>query len=591
MAFKKIYLKQAFLRNLITTWQIGSGDFGKEMREFLDRINATQEQIEKMRRLHEENDMMVRQRCIDMGKIIIKLLSPEQQEKLFVSLDPGDDSPDAADSKPTSKLFVGTVTVSGAAAPADVAKPTDEKQSLIRSGLGTVIIENDGNSSADAAKPADEKSQTEVKSGDGTAGGSFSGGTIVGSGTLVLSDATPGKAGGTATIASVLPSNDNEARDDSEFPIFDSPLSFDFYSPFGYETYLKELGLTTDQMNKLREISKKYRAEYDRRQKDPAYQAKLNEIAKLPEPERAAKYNEMKKEEIKPIRKQIDQVLTAQQLAALKYIMLCEKAPLVWGLSEQRLTKVLGMTGEQLKALFVNNSNFITDVYAKSKELQQEIDDKRLSVLSPAQREKLERQAGKLDYVQSAFFERKGSILTPSTGVGLLRLRGVSELDVNKAMAISGEQWDKINEILKSQPAQELYKLWGSKIAGQAGASTGNAEDLTKKNPELERKTEELNRQLRDQIEKVFTPEQAETLKKIALQKAVLRLLKNPQTLKDINVTDQQIKELDRLREERTWIYTQVSHEAGKKIVDKLSPQQREKLVEELDRQEWLLWF
>ena len=338
-------------------------------------------------------------------------------------------------------------------------------------------------------------------------------------------------------------------------------------------------------MNKLREISKKYRAEYDLRQKDPAYQAKLAAIA--PGKELADKYNEMKKEEIKPIRKQIDQVLTAQQLAGLKYIMLCEKVPMAWGLSE-RLTKVLGMTGEQLKAVFENNSNFPTDIYAKTKDLQQEIDEKRLSILSAAQREELERQAGKRDYVQTAFFERKGFILTPSTGVGLLQLHGLSKLDVNKAMAISGDQWFKINEILKSQPAQELYKLWEPKIAGKAGASTGNAADLKKKNPELERKTEELNRQLRDQIEKVFTPEQAETLKKIALQKAVLRLLKNPQTLKDINATDQQIKELDRLREERTWIYTQVSHEAGKKIVDKLSPQQREKLVEELDRQEWI---
>ena len=439
-------------------------------------------------------------------------------------------------------------------------------------------------------KPADEISQAEAKSGGGTAGGSFSGSTTVSSGTLVLSSATQNKAGGTATIASSLSSNDNEAGDDSEFAIFDSPLSFDFYSPLLYERHLKELGLTTDQMNKLREISKKYRAEYDRQQKDPAYQAKMNENAKLPEPERTAKYKEMKKEEIKPVRKQIDQVLTAQQLAALKYIMLCEKAPMAWGLSE-RLTKVLGMNGEQLKALFENNSNFPTDIYTTAKELQQENDDKRLSVLSPAQREELERQAGKRDYVQSAFFERKGFILTPSTGVALLRLHDLSELDVNKAMAFSGEQWVKINEILKSQPAQELYKLWGPKIAGKAGASTGNAEDLTKKNPELERKTEELNRQLRDQIEKVFTPEQAETLKKLALQKAVLRLLKNPQTLKDINATDQQIKELDRLREERTWIYKQVSHEAGKKIVDKLSTQQREKLVEELDRQEWLLWF
>ena len=112
--------------------------------------------------------------------------------------------------------------------------------------------------------------------------------------------------------------------------------------------------------------------------------------------------------------------------------------------------------------------------------------------------------------------------------------------------------------------------------------------DLKKKNPEVLRKTDELKKQLRQQIETVFTPAQAETFKKIALRKAVLKLLNNPQILKDIKATDQQIAELSRLREDRAWFRDNLYREEGKNIIKKLSPQQREKLVEELDRQEWL---
>ena len=246
MTFKKIYLKQAFLRNLISSWQIGSGDFGKEIRDIFDRINATQEQIEKMRRLYEENDMIVRQKYIDMGKIIIKLLSPEQQQNLFESLDPSDDSSDAAESKPMTKNGVGSLAVSGSAAPADAAKSLNEKQSPTKSGVGMLTV---GSFSADA--PAKEQA-----SGGGAA--------------------VPGTLAAPADF-----------------------INLPAYWNIGAPEYRKQLDITSEQENKLREISHTYVSERNNLNGEKEINKKLVQLASK-------------------CRKQMEEVLTPQQIDAYK---------------------------------------------------------------------------------------------------------------------------------------------------------------------------------------------------------------------------------------------------------------------------------
>jgi hypothetical protein len=569
---RKICVQGAFLGSLADSGILGRRLDAKDQEGILSRIKASREQIAQLQSLEDEINSLQRRNFSTLGEQVLAILTAKQQENIFDVLDDPNKFEDSGKTKSTAndgggngaaKSASGTMTIDG----------------------GTLVIGAAGNAEKPAdAKPANEKSQAEAKSGGKTAGGNFSGGTIV------LSGATSSKDGRIETISSSLPLNADEAGDEIDYPEFDSDFAFTFYLPLTHDRYRKELGLTDEQENKLREISQNHRAEMDRQRKDPAHQAKLKEIDILPEQEQMAKINKIMKEEIKPVRKQVDDTLNAQQLASLKNIVLSTGADICWRLTEP-LTKVFGMTEQQQHAFYENLSKLNMETYAKTRELQQANDNKRLSVLNPTQREELERQAGKSDFVQSAYFEKMGFIFTPSTGVAEAQLHDLSEPDVSKALEITPEQWTKINAILKSQPVQDLYKLWGPKFDkanGTVSANNGNMDDLKRKNPELLRKTDELKKQLRQQIETVFTPKQAETFKKVALRKAVLKLLRNPQILKDIKVTDQQIAELSRLREERAWISLQQSREEGKIILYKLSPQQREKLVAELDRQEWL---
>ena len=65
---------------------------------------------------------------------------------------------------------------------------------------------------------------------------------------------------------------------------------------------------------------------------------------------------------------------------------------------------------------------------------------------------------------------------------------------------------------------------------------------------------EGVEKEIRGQIESVFTPAQLALLKKIALRKAVFESLRIPGTLAELAATEQQKEELRRLHEEKTWI-------------------------------------
>jgi hypothetical protein len=611
---RKICVQEAFLLSIANSRIIGRGIDGKDQEGILNRIKAGQEQIAQLQSLEDEINSLQRRNFSTLGEQVLGILTTKQQEDVFDVLDDPNKFEDSGKTKSSAddgggngaaKSEGGTITIGGGTLvagpsgnnekPSNTA-PADEKPeapakaegrmiigsfsgSTTVSG-GTLVVGDSGNAEkSENVKPEKEESQSQTSSGGDAATGWY--------GSIILSST---KDGGTATIRSQLPASDPRAADDRDSPEFDPAFCFSFYSPLAHDKYRKELGLTSEQENKLREISQNRHAEEVRRWKDPAYLAKQEALDKLPDQEHMAKLRQTLEEEVKPVRKQVDQVLTAEQLTALKNITLRRMASLGWGLTEP-LTKILGISDAEQEAFYKNVSKLNAESYEKSKDLENEISDKMLAVLTPAQRTELERQAGKRDCVLSAFFERIGALYTPSTDMAELELDDLSEPDVRKALALSRDQWDKINAILKSQPVQELYKLLGLRVKEENGriVTTGPEEDERKiqKTPDRERKTNELKGKLRDQIEKVFTPQQAATLKTIALRKVVLRLLKDPRTLKELNATDQQISELKRLREQRAWVYYEQMYKAGEAIVDKLSPQRRERLVRELDREEW----
>ena len=167
-----------------------------------------------------------------------------------------------------------------------------------------------------------------------------------------------------------------------------------------------------------------------------------------------------------------------------------------------------------------------------------------------------------------------------SPGVGHVFYPVLLKPDVRKELGLNDEQLTKLLAAIDSQPSRELYKVQEQKRGGRENPKADR--------PELQQKSQELETQLREQIKGVFTPQQWTTLKTILRQKAMVRSLENPRILEGLSFTEQQKKQLRQLREDRANILPEVGRKVGEPLLNTLTPQQRQKLSEELDRQEWL---
>ena len=212
------------------------------------------------------------------------------------------------------------------------------------------------------------------------------------------------------------------------------------------------------------------------------------------------------------------------------------------------------------------------------------------------------------------------------------------ETDLHEELELSAEQLKKLVAVLRESPAsRDLYTLaaedthaWtftsdkpkmmpktgggtlvlkgssthADSTTGKSGSGSGGSTHgpmltsgavgvtpqggIKAKQPELQQKAEELEKQFRQQLRAAFTSRQLAALKQIALRKAIGRSLRDPKTLETLGLSEQQKAELGRLREERAWIRPQLCRKVGQQFLKQLTPRQRQKLVEELDRRQWL---
>ena len=70
------------------------------------------------------------------------------------------------------------------------------------------------------------------------------------------------------------------------------------------------------------------------------------------------------------------------------------------------------------------------------------------------------------------------------------------------------------------------------------------------------------------------------------LEKAIARRARDPEIPADLHPTEQQKTEMQKLFEAHADIWQRLSREGKEKFVDALSPQQRQRCFEELERQE-----
>ena len=182
---------------------------------------------------------------------------------------------------------------------------------------------------------------------------------------------TPNVVGGGYVVST------HTASPDYETPEGDRSFSFGFYAPLIRNRTRQELGLSSSQEKRLREVRHNYML--DRPRWRQANQAQMSEWAKLPAKEQSAKYLEMACQELKPVRQRVDEVLTAKQLTALKNLMLSERAAIAWMLGVLAFDKI-ELTSEQQKAFQEAQHQLVTEGYKRQKWLERENDEQMAAV-------------------------------------------------------------------------------------------------------------------------------------------------------------------------------------------------------------------
>jgi len=470
---------------------------------------------------------------------------------------------------------------------------------------------NDQSGKTSATKPADEVSPSN----------NYSGGTVIATGTVA-----GGGFAGTTVGGPLLPEPMMSRSHPNDF-------DFPFYQPLLNDRTRTVLHLSGEQEQKLRELSRKYVAEFR-----PTERKFIQELDKatansLPE-EKNRKMDELWiqiRTMAKPVRQQVEALLTPEQLAKLRKLALIDRrsaAILVYDFNDPkaraRLTKEQKKEIEQLCLL---EDQFTTKAYEKIVQADRENDEKAVAILTLPQRAQIERQIREGELGMPIIFGQQLSFqFTTPPGVGHVSYPPLWEF--RKELGLSGEQLRKLEAIaVDSRCSQELFQLYmqppeiqpkaGNDLsAGKAAKNAnkvisggiamvsgtliinGKTMDLprltpqleqTMKQPEFRQKVEELKKQFRQQIEVTLTPQQLATLKKLALQKAVARRARDPEIPTDLHPTEQQKTEMYRLEAHADTMH-RLFLEGREKFVDAFSPQQREKCFQELERQEWGCW-
>ncbi|MGA2797850.1 MAG: hypothetical protein ABSE63_09745, partial [Thermoguttaceae bacterium] len=310
--------------------------------------------------------------------------------------------------------------------------------------------------------PANEKPRAEAKSGGGTAGGSFS------SGTLSISNAADnGKA--TKSSGPALNGPISFEWEGSISISHPSDLDFPFYQPLLNDRTRKELNLSAEQEKKLKEIERSYLAEYQSKEKELSRKTD-QEIVKATPEERNRKVQAILltiRKQAKPVRKQIEELLSAEQLAKLRMLVLYDNEPLalLYDMHDpqwyNRLSKEQKHELENFEQI---DQKLIIETYVKVQQAERECDEKTVAVLSPQQRADIERQISAGDFGKPAIFGRQLHF-QPDFQDGVHHMEYPVLWEVKDALKLSEEQLKKISEIfVKSQPSHELYELYAKNV-------------------------------------------------------------------------------------------------------------------------------
>ncbi len=351
------------------------------------------------------------------------------------------------------------------------------------------------------------------------------------------------------------------------------------YNDLQRETTRKELKISGEQEKILQDICDNYEKQLRIMQGNT--QKEFENLTPEERLKKQRKWDLKYKEDIKHVRNQINELLTAEQLAALK----CTAIGELFGrlIFDHNLSKKAGISEEQLKQLTQLDEGEVQKNFKKFDKMRKQNEQKMLAVITPQQWERLEQSTNK------SGADNKGLVFMPTNAIPGSELTIVYDPDVQKELALNAEQQTKLESLFEQAKSQEL-ELWK-----QADNMDKNhpAKEQAAKQAESGNKLQDMNAREIKQIEEVLTPRQFAELKKIALRHNFIQSLpilqnglggnKQPGILDRIGASEEQKAELRRLTDENERSMRKFDREMGAEAMKILSPLQQEYLLDELD--------
>ena len=143
-------------------------------------------------------------------------------------------------------------------------------------------------------------------------------------------------------------------------------------------------------------------------------------------------------------------------------------------------------------------------------------------------------------------------------------------------MGLRPEQKEKLKEIAKkaAEPQKDQPKIDWEKFRDM------KFEEQRKFQKEMSDFNAKRAEEVRKQVEKVLTPKQVEQLKEMEFRQRAASMLYMPRVLQEIEMTDEQKEQLQKIREETQSKMAQLQHESQEKTLGVLTPEQIKKLKE-----------
>ena len=148
---------------------------------------------------------------------------------------------------------------------------------------------------------------------------------------------------------------------------------------------------------------------------------------------------------------------------------------------------------------------------------------------------------------------------------------------VQKELELVPDQLDKLKELGK-----QYYEQMRADQGAWKNWKEMTPEERTAKTAEMREKYKQRADELRKKIELVLLPHQLQALKEINFRAAGPSALANPRTLKDLEVTDEQKEELQKIRQEMIEKYQELQKKAFERSLKVLAPEQQKKLKERI---------